>query len=127
MRQRMLGVLGFALIAVAVAAPLEAQGRRAGGGGPSLDEQMIMLTERLELSEEQAGEVRTILDAQGTKRREMFQGGGGGGDRSAMRGQMTELQEETTVMLAEVLNETQMVEYAKIQEEQRGRRGPPIQ
>lgn len=127
MRQKMLGVLGFALIAVAVAAPLEAQGRRGGGGGPNLDEQMTMLTERLELSEDQAGEVRKIIEAQGVKRREMFQGGGGGGDRSAMRAKMTELQEETTAMLGELLNEDQMAEYAKIQEEQRGRRGPPIQ
>jgi len=122
MRKKMLSVIGLVVVAIAIASPLHAQGRR--GGGQNLDEQMTALSERLELSEQQASEVRKIIEAQNGKRREMFQDAAG--DRSVMRAVMGEIREETTALLGEVLNEDQLAEYAKIQEERRQRRRPPI-
>ena len=115
-----IGALALIMIGSAVAGPLQAQRR---GGGPNLDEQMTALTEQLELSEVQAVEVRKILEMQGEKRREAFQGAAG--DRSAMRGIMQEIQEETSLLLAEVLTEDQMASYEEILAERRQRRGPP--
>ncbi len=118
--RKTIGALALIMVGSAAAGPLQAQGRR---GGPDLDEQMTALTEQLELNEEQAAEVRKILEVQGEKRQEAFQGAGG--DRSAMRGIMQEIQEETSLMLAEVLSEDQMATYEEILAERRQRRGPP--
>ena len=118
--RKTIGALALIMVGSAAAGPLQAQGRR---GGPDLDEQMTALTEQLELNEEQAAEVRKILEVQGEKRQEAFQGAGG--DRSAMRGITQEIQEETSLMLAEVLSEDQMATYEEILAERRQRRGPP--
>ncbi len=118
--RKTIGALVLIMVGLAVAGPVQAQGQ---GRGPSLDEQMAQLSEQLELTEEQAVEVRKILEMQGEKRQEAFEGAGG--DRSAMRGIMQELQEETSLMLAEVLTDDQLAQYEEILAERRQRRGPP--
>jgi Spy/CpxP family protein refolding chaperone len=106
---------GFAVILAlgALALPLQAQQRGPGPGrgmGPDLDRQMAELTEVLDLTDEQAVEVRAVLEVQAEKRREMF-AEGPRGDREAMRAAMTELQEQTELQLAEILSEEQMEKY----------------
>ena len=125
--RRMVGAFGLLLIAAAAAAPVEAQAQRGGRGfGMNLDDQMTVLTERLELDEEQVTKVREILQAQVESRRERFQGAGRGSmDRAAMMQALEEMREETETKLAEVLSEEQMEKYREYVGEQRQRRGPP--
>jgi len=85
---------------------------------------METLTKQLELTEDQAKAVRTVLEKQGKQRRELFQSSSG--DRAAMRSAMAELQEETNSKLAEILSDDQMAKFTEIQS-QRRRRGPPLQ
>lgn len=127
--------LAFAITAGAIvmASPLQAQQQRGPGGrgmgagmGPNLDEQMELLTERLELTDEQAVSVRGILEAQAEKRSEAMQAMRGQGDRETMRSTMMALEEETSELLSEVLSEDQMKTYREVLEEMRPRRGPPI-
>lgn len=124
MWKRVLGLAALTVLMSAVLMPVQAQGRSRGGGrGPNLDEQMETLVEQLELTDEQAESVRDVLEMQGERRREVFEGGSGGGDREAMRAAMAELQEETNLQLAEILTEEQMVKFSEIQASRR--RGPP--
>ena len=125
--RRMVGAFGLLLIAAAAAAPVEAQAQRGGRGfGMNIDDQMTVLTERLELDEEQVTKVREILQAQVESRRERFQGAGRGSmDRAAMMQALEEMREETETKLAEVLSEEQMEKYREYVGEQRQRRGPP--
>ena len=115
---------GFALMLVALAAavPLEAQARR----GVSVEDQVTVLTERLELDEEQVPQVHAILQAQVEAGRERFQGLRGSMDRSAAMEIMQELQAETEAKLAEVLSDEQLEKYKEFVAEQRARRRPPL-
>lgn len=124
MWKRILGVAALTVVMSAARMPVQAQGPgQRGGRGPNLDEQMERLVEQLELTDEQAESVRAVLEMQGERRREVFQGGSGGGDREAMRAAMAELREETNLQLAEILTEEQMVKFREIQASRR--RGPP--
>lgn len=126
MRRKTISALAFSLVAFAIAAPLDGQGRRMGGMGPNLDQQMADLTEVLSLTDEQVPQVREILEMQGEKRREMMQGMRGSGDRQAMMSAMQTHQEETTTMLGEVLTDEQMEKYEAHVAEMRQRRRPPL-
>jgi len=124
MWKRILGVTSCAVLMSAVLLPVEAQQRgQRGGRGPNLDEQIKALSTQLELTEDQAKSVRTVIEKQARQRRELFQSSGG--DREAMRAAMADLQEETNSQLAEILTEDQMAKYKEIQS-QRRRRGPPF-
>ena len=124
--KKMIGVFALMLVALAAAAPLEAQAQRGGRGfAMSLDDQMTALTERLELAEDQVTKVREILQAQAESRQERFQGGRGSMDRNAMMRMMRELQAETETRLAEVLSDEQLEGYREFVAERRQRRGPP--
>ena len=125
--RKMIGAFALTLVALAVASPLEAQAQRGGrGAAMSLDDQMTALTERLELDEEQATNVREILQAQAEIRRERFQGVRGSGDRNAMRRTLREILRDTETRLAEVLSEEQLEEYREYMAEQRQRGRPPL-
>jgi len=125
--RKMIGAFAFVLVALAAAAPLEAQAQRgARGFGMSLDDQVTALTERLALDEEQVVKVREVLEAQAESRRERFQGARGSTDRNAMMRMMREFQEETETLLAEVLSEEQMEKYRKYVAELQQRRRPPL-
>ena len=120
--KRMIGALALVTLAF-TATTLQAQGRRGGGPGPSIDEQIEVLTERLELTNEQADKIKGVLETQGEKRRKLFQGRAQDmvRDRRAMRTVIMEMQEEMNAILSEILAEDQMVKY----EARRQRRGPP--
>jgi len=115
------------MVALAAAAPLEAQAQRgARGFGMSLDDQMTALTERLALDEEQAVKVREVLETRAESRRERFQGARRSMDRNAMMQLVQELQQETETLLAEVLSDEQMEKYREYVAEQQQRRRPPL-
>ncbi len=122
----MIGALALVTLAF-TATTLQAQGRRGGGPGPRIDEQIEGLTERLELTNEQADKIKGVLETQGEKRRKLFQGRAQDmvRDRRAMRAVIMEMQEEMNVILSEILAEDQMVKYEAILEARRQRRGPP--
>lgn len=124
--RRMIGALALVTLAF-TATTLQAQGRRGGGPGPRIDEQIEGLTERLELTNEQADKIKGVLETQGEKRRKLFQGRAQEmvRDRRAMRAGIMEMQEEMNVILSEILAEDQMVKYEAILEARRQRRGPP--
>lgn len=125
--RRMIGAFALVLVALAAAAPLEAQAQRgARGFGMSLDDQMTALTERLALDEEQVVQVREILQTQAESRRERLQAARGSGDRNAMMQLMQELQQETETRLAEVLSDEQMEKYREYVAELQQRRRPPL-
>ena len=125
--RKMIGAFALVMVALAAAAPLEAQAQRgARGFGMSLDDQMTALTERLTLDEEQVVKVREILETQVESRRERLQGMRGSGDRSAMMQAMQELQQETETLLAEVLSDEQMEKYREYLAELQQRRRPPL-
>jgi Spy/CpxP family protein refolding chaperone len=111
-------------VALLIASPLLGQGPR--GRGPDLDTHMANLTERLDLSEEQATALRPIFEEQFKARSELFAQAQGGGGRGQMRTAMGELQAKTDEKVKKVLTETQWTEYEKFMQEQRSRRrGPP--
>ena len=131
-----------ALLLILLAAPAWSQeppererqrGRGRYGGPPDMDQVMERLTQDLELSEEQAAEVRPILEEQREKMqalRDEFGPPGDEVDRDAMRERVREIAEETDEQLAQVLDETQMEEFRKIRHHQmrgrrRGGRGSP--
>ncbi|MCY3699973.1 MAG: hypothetical protein OXH46_10150 [Gemmatimonadetes bacterium] len=125
--RKTIGAFALVMVALAVAAPLEAQAQRgARGFGMSLDDQMTALTERLALADEQVVQVREILETQSESRRERLQGMRGSGDRSAMMQAMQELQQETETLLAEVLSDEQMEKYREYLAELQQRRRPPL-
>jgi hypothetical protein len=124
--RKTIGTFALLVTALAIAPPLH--GQEPEGGQPQLseaqnarlDEQMADLTEQLALTDEQAVEVRKILEVQEEKRREAFQSASRRGartrtsaGRSAIR-LMRDLQEETDLMLAEVLTEDQMAKFEEI-------------
>jgi hypothetical protein len=102
------------------------QGRGRYGGPPDMDQVMERLTQDLELTEEQAAEVRPILEDQRQAMqalRDEFGPPGDEVDRDAMRERVREIAGEVDERLAQVLDETQMEQYRKIRHHQmRGRR-----
>ena len=125
--RKTIGAFALLMVALAAAAPLEAQAQRgARGFGMSLDDQVTALTERLTLDEEQVVKVREILETQTESRRERLQGMRGSGDRSGMMQLMQEVQQETETLLAEVLSDEQMEKYREYVAELQQRRRPPL-
>jgi len=126
MRCKFPSALALTMIWGAMALPVAAQGRGGGmRGGADLDAQMAELSAQLDLTEEQAVEVRKVLETQGERRRARMEAMRGGGDRSAMRTAMREVQEETNQLLSEILDEAQMEKYRELQAQRRKRRRPP--
>ena len=91
----------------------------------SPDERLAQLTEQLDLTDEQAAQMKPIIDEQSKKQQELFENAGG--DRATMRAEMTKLMEETDKQYAEVLTEEQMSKYREMRQERmrQGRPPPP--
>lgn len=120
MKKSMMGVLALGTFIAAANSPLQAQTpRRDGGAEPKLDEKIEMLTERLELNEDQAAAVRGILETQSEKHHAVPRAGGRDGARAKRHAAMQVIYAETTGMLAEVLSEEQVVEFQKFHAEMR--------
>ena len=92
----------------------------------SPDERLAQLTEQLELTDEQAEQMKPIIEEQTKKQQELFQNAGG--DRETMRAEMMKLRDETEELYSEVLTEDQMKKYQEmVQQRMRQGRPPPPQ
>ena len=85
------------------------------------EENFKELSSKLALTDTQVPAVRTVLQAQQDKRRDMMAAMRSGGGRQGMREQMETLQQETTTKLAEILNEAQLEGYKQFTAAQNNR------
>jgi hypothetical protein len=112
-----IAVLAMLLIVTLWPADAKAQGR---GPGPVVtDSLMDSYVSRLNLTSEQEATLRSILETQSEKAREMMGTARAGGREAmeAMRPKLQELQEDTTAEVEALLTEEQIPEYHKIQAE----------
>jgi hypothetical protein len=79
------------------------------GNNALLDPQ---LQKELKITDEQAKKLTAVQEESRTKMREMFQGGGAGGDMAQMREKMTQLQKEVGEQMLGVLNADQKEAFA---------------
>lgn len=113
-----------ALIALGLsAAPAVAQQGQGGRRMMNADERLAQLTEQLDLTDDQAKQMKPIIDEQTKKQQEIFDNSGG--DRETMRAEMTKLWEETQASYAEVLTEEQMKQYQEMMQRRMRQRPPP--
>jgi Spy/CpxP family protein refolding chaperone len=115
-----------ALVALGlIATPALAQQGPGGRRMLSTDERLAQLTEQLDLTVEQAAQMKPIIDEQSKRQQELFENAGG--DRATMRAEMTKLMEDTDKQYAEVLTEEQMDKYREMRSERmrQGRPPPP--
>lgn len=94
--------------------------------GPDMDTVITELTEKLELTEEQAGEIRELLEVQRQESRKLIEearaSGEGRAGMAGMRERMREIRDATSTAVKEILTAEQVVVYEALQAEQRGRR-----
>lgn len=111
-------VAGIAVLAAVSMAQGGGGGGRGGfgqgrGGFGMQDPSGVFLLRRedvqgeLKLTADQKSKLTTIQEDQRAKMREMFQGGGGGGDREAMMAEMQKMQAENNKVTLAVLDDTQ--------------------
>lgn len=105
------GIVGLALLSLV---PLSAQARGRGGKGPSPEQAVERLTGALDLTAEQQGPVKAILEESFAKRGEV---------REAHRSEMETLREETEGKLAAVLSPEQLAKLRQLRDARHGRRG----
>ena len=125
---------GGALAAALVLAPdagaqSEQQGRSRPERGQRMDpaqrieRRVSMMTERLQLSQPQATQIRQILTQESEQMRAIFEKGQNGGDREALRPEIQSVREGTEKKIDAVLTESQRKSYAELREQMRQRRG----
>jgi Spy/CpxP family protein refolding chaperone len=68
----------------------------------------------LSLTADQKTKIQEIVQQANNERRSLFQDGGGGGDREAMRAKMEELQKATDTKLAAVLTDAQKTKWKEL-------------
>jgi len=129
----LVSVLLIAVMAMAFAVSVSAQGRR--GGTPeeqkaAFDANFETMKTELALTEEQAPQVKAVLWSAQEKRGELMASlrgsGGGGGNlaRNGMREKMVEMDKATITSLGSILTPEQLKKYEKIQSSrQRGGQG----
>ena len=121
LRRAVMGLLVAVMVTVYATMPAAADpGKRGAGFKPDME----ALTERLELTEEQAAALRTILEEQRDKRRALIQQYKEKDHeaRELLRGEFQQLQEETNQRLATVLSAEQLQEFKSWGEERRQHR-----
>lgn len=125
---------GAAVAAALVLAPeagaqSEQQGRTRPERGQRMDpaqrieRRVSMMTERLQLSQPQATQIRQILTQESEQMRAIFEKGQNGGDREALKPEMKSVREGTDKKIDAVLTESQRKSYAELREQMRQRRG----
>ena len=122
----------FLLALIIVAAPTLSNAQERGNRGDfekRMKEQNDALKKDLKLDKKQAVAFDKVQDAYNKKRTELMtemRGGGGGGDREAMREKNTEMRDGLNKDLKKVLSSKQFKAYEKIQakkQKNRGQRG----
>ena len=101
-----------------------------GDSAKNLENRIAVLSEKLQLTDDQIEQIRPVLEDQAQKRKEIFEAysAQGNGDRRALRNQMRTLREETRSQVMDYLNEEQIAKYEAWQQERiqkmqnRGRR-----
>ena len=83
------------------------------GGGINMLRMPEVQTE-LKLTADQKTKIQEIVQQANNERRSLFQDGGGGGDREAMRAKMEELQKATDTKLAAVLTDAQKTKWKEL-------------
>lgn len=115
-------MLFITALCVLFTANINAQ-QRQGGQRMSPEERVKQhvesLKKELKLDEKQEKEVLTLLTDSSKKRGEMFQKNREGGDREAMRKEMTKMQEEENAAMKKILTEEQYKSYTALLEKQR--------
>lgn len=106
------------MLTAAVPATAQHRGKHSPQGDPAAH--IDKLIDELDLSADQASQVRPILEEGMNQRRALFEGAhtdGGRPDRSkmqALRGEMEAIGEQTEVQLAEILTADQMAHFRDI-------------
>jgi Spy/CpxP family protein refolding chaperone len=124
---------GAVLAAALVVAPeataqSEQQGRARQERGQRMDpaqrveRRVSMMTERLQLSQPQATQIRQTLTQESEQMRAIFEKGQNGGDREGLRPEIRSLREGTEKKIEAVLTEPQRKSYAELREQMRQRR-----
>jgi periplasmic protein CpxP/Spy len=108
--------------------PQGANGERMGGHRqmPTVDEQLKHMTKKLDLSDDQQGKVKAILEDQRTKMEALHNDTSI--PREDKRGKMGEIHQSSETQIRTVLNEDQQKKFDKMQQEQHdrmGHQGPP--
>ena len=118
----MIAILATWVVVAVCPADLKGQGR--GPGSVVTDSLMDSYVSRLNLDAEQEASLRSVLQTQSEKAREMMGAARAEGREAmeAMRPKLQELQEETNRQVEELLTEDQIPEYHKIQAEIQERR-----
>src|SRR5687767_13043970 len=125
---------GAALAAALVLAPQagaqsEQQGRTRPERGQRMDpaqrieRRVSMMTERLQLSQPQATQIRQILTQESEQMRAIFEKRQNGGDREALRPEIQLVREGADKRIDAVLTDSQRKSYAELREQMRQRRG----
>ncbi|MFN2567445.1 MAG: hypothetical protein ABR499_20810 [Gemmatimonadaceae bacterium] len=132
-RARLLAV-GAALAAGLVLAPQagaqsEQQGRARPERGQRMDpaqrveRRVGMLTERLQLSTQQASQIRQILTQESTQLQALRQKGEGGASRESLRPEMQAIRQRTEQQIDGVLTAQQRATYKELRDQMQKRRG----
>jgi len=102
---------------------LLAQGRGPGPGAMPTDSLVATYASRLNLTDEQTGQIRTILESHVAKARKMVEDARAEGPEAMqdLRSEMMRMREEASQEVEKVLTEEQIPEYRKIQAEIRER------
>jgi hypothetical protein len=129
--------LGAAIAAGLVLAPQagaqsEQQGRPDRGGqrgermdpAQRLERRMSTLNERLQLSTQQAAQIRQILTQEQTQMQALRQKAEGGASRESLQAEMRAIRQRTEQQIEDVLTEQQRATYRELRESMRRDRGP---
>lgn len=117
--------LSIALVTLALvlssSASLLAQGQGQGRrmGQVDIDSLVTDLTEQLNLTEEQATQLKPVLEEQYSSMRELMMAARQSGDMASARPKMEELRKQHHEKVSKILTEEQLKKYQEIQESSR--------
>lgn len=120
-----LAVIGFVLWLAAIGW-LPVTAANAAHGEPrnnNPEQRLARMQTHLDLTDEQMGRIRPILETQAAKARDIRQQFRGS-DRYRMRAEMQALCAETETALAEILTEDQLARWPPFRENRQGKRSP---
>ena len=127
MMKHFISALFVAAVVAATPAKARAEGVDREATAEEIEQRLETTAARLNLTDEQKPEVEAILRDSGEKRQAVFESYGfKDGARPelrplqlrSLRGELSEIADETTIKLSAVLTDAQMAEYEKIKEEQ---------
>ncbi len=100
-----------------ISQPFTAEAQGPFGPARSSDEVVQLLTDRLDLTEEQAAALRPVIEEKVQRRNEIWENAGS--DRRAVRVEMQKLRWDTEKKLGDILTDEQVESYLEFRQEQR--------